>query len=79
MRTAIQLLSYIPDNNSVMAPFQKTSDPLDRKTWEINTLLKKAFNSPTGFNTPFDVSIIIQQICDHGDYFELQPTAPAKL
>ncbi|MFA5701696.1 MAG: carboxyl transferase domain-containing protein, partial [Desulfuromonas sp.] len=45
-----------------------------RKTWEINTLLKKAFNSPTGFNTPFDVSIIIQQVCDHGDYFELQPT-----
>jgi acetyl-CoA carboxylase carboxyltransferase component len=73
LRTAVRLLSYIPDNNGVAAPFQETSDPLDRKTWEINTLLKKAFNSPTGFNTPFDVSIIIQQICDHGDYFELQP------
>lgn len=73
LSNAIHLLSYLPDNNSVMAPFRKTSDPLDRKTWEINTLLKKAFNSPTGFNTPFDVSIIIQQICDHGDYFELQP------
>jgi acetyl-CoA carboxylase carboxyltransferase component len=72
LRTAIQLLSYLPDNNRVMAPFQSTSDPLDRKTWEINTLLKKAFNSPTGFNTPFDVSILIQQICDHGDYFEMQ-------
>jgi len=74
LRTAVRLLSYIPDNNHSMAPFQPTSDPLERKTWEINTLLKKAFNSPTGFNTPFDVSIIIQQICDHGDYFELQPT-----
>ncbi len=73
LRTAVRLMSYLPDNNSVMAPFQETSDPLDRKTWEINTLLKKAFNSPTGFNTPFDVSIIIQQVCDHGDYFELQP------
>ncbi|HCE67940.1 MAG TPA: acetyl-CoA carboxylase carboxyltransferase subunit, partial [Geobacter sp.] len=72
LRTALQLLSYLPDNNSVMARFQKTTDPIDRKTWEINTLLKKAFNSPTGFNTPFDVSIMIQQICDHGDYFELQ-------
>uniref|UniRef100_C6DZR7 Propionyl-CoA carboxylase n=1 Tax=Geobacter sp. (strain M21) TaxID=443144 RepID=C6DZR7_GEOSM len=72
LRTALQLLNYIPDNNSVMARHQETSDPLDRKTWEINTLLKKAFNSPTGFNTPFDVSIIIQQICDHGDYFEMQ-------
>ena len=73
LRQAVRLLAYIPDNNWVMAPFQETSDPLDRKTWEINTLLKKAFNSPTGFNTPFDVSIIIQQICDYGDYFELQP------
>jgi len=72
LRAAIQLLNYLPDNNSVMAAFQETTDPLDRKTWEINTLLKKAFNSPTGFNTPFDVSIIIQQICDHGDYFEMQ-------
>ena len=73
LRTAVRLLSYLPDNNFSMSPFQETSDPLDRKTWEINTLLKKAFNSPTGFNTPFDVSIIIQQICDHGDYFEIQP------
>src|SRR5512136_798311 len=73
LRQAVRLLGYIPDNNSSMAPFPPTSDPLDRKTWEINTLLKKAFNSPTGFNTPFDVSIVIQQICDHGDYFELQP------
>jgi len=74
LRTAVRLLSYLPDNNYSAAPFQETSDPLDRKTWEINTLLKKAFNSPTGFNTPFDVSIVIQQICDHGDYFEVQPT-----
>ncbi|MDT8441555.1 MAG: carboxyl transferase domain-containing protein [Desulfuromonadales bacterium] len=74
LRTAVRLLSYLPDNNHSMAPFLDTSDPLERKTWEINTLLKKAFNSPTGFNTPFDVSIIIQQICDHGDYFEIQPT-----
>src|SRR5512141_1352049 len=73
LRQAVRLLSYIPDNNSVAPPFEPTSDPLDRKTWEINTLLKKAFNSPTGFNTPFDVSIIIQQVCDYGDYFEVQP------
>jgi acetyl-CoA carboxylase carboxyltransferase component len=73
LRQAQRLLSYLPDNNSVAPPFQATTDPLDRKTWEINTLLKKAFNSATGFNTPFDVSIIIQQVCDYGDYFELQP------
>ncbi|MGI9294780.1 MAG: carboxyl transferase domain-containing protein, partial [Pseudomonadales bacterium] len=59
--------------NAEFAPFQPTSDPVDRKTWDIDLLLKKAFNSPTGFNTPLDVGIIIQQICDHGDYFEVQP------
>jgi len=73
LRTARRLLSYMPGNNREFAPYQETSDPIDRPTGEIDTLLKKAFNSPTGFNTPIDVRIILQQICDHGDYFELQP------
>lgn len=68
-----RLLNYLPNNNSEFAPFQKTSDPVDRKTWDIDILLKKAFNSPSGFNTPLDVSIIIQQLCDHGDFLEIQP------
>ena len=73
LQTARELLRYLPSSNAEMAPFQPTSDPIERKTWDIDLLFKKAFNSPTGFNTPFDVSIIIQQICDHGDYFEIQP------
>lgn len=73
LRTAQRLLSYLPSNNHVFAPYQETSDPIDRPTGEIETLLRAAFNSPTGFNTPIEVSIILQQICDHGDYFELQP------
>jgi acetyl-CoA carboxylase carboxyltransferase component len=68
-----EILNYLPDHNSVSPRFQPTSDPVDRLTWDVELLLKKAFNSPTGFNTPFDASIIIQQICDHGDYFEVQP------
>jgi acetyl-CoA carboxylase carboxyltransferase component len=51
-----------------------TSDPLERETMELDTLFRKAFDSPSGFNTPFDISFLIQQVCDHGDYFELQPT-----
>jgi acetyl-CoA carboxylase carboxyltransferase component len=73
LRTAKRLLSYLPSSNHEMAPYQETSDPVERPTGEIDTLLRKAFNSPTGFNTPFDVTILLQQICDHGDYFELQP------
>jgi acetyl-CoA carboxylase carboxyltransferase component len=73
LRTAQRLLSYLPDSNKVSPPYEKTSDGLHRRTTEIDTLLRKAFNSPTGFNTPLDVSILIQQVCDHGDYFEIQP------
>ena len=73
LRTARRLLSYLPGNNHEFAPYQETSDPIGRPTGEIDTLLRKAFNSPTGFNTPIDVTILLQQICDHGDYFELQP------
>ena len=67
-----ELLKYIPDNHSQAAPYQPTSDPITRKTWDVDILLKKAFNSATGMNTPFDISIVIQQLCDHGDYLEVQ-------
>lgn len=70
---ARELLKYLPGHNAELAPFQPTSDPVNRKTRDIDLLFRNAFNSPTGFNTPFDVSIMIQQICDHGDYFEIQP------
>jgi len=67
-----ELLNYLPSNNGEFAPRQQCSDPIDRKTWDIEILLKKAFNSPTGFNTPVDISILIQQLCDHGDFLEIQ-------
>src|SRR5262249_13346183 len=73
LRSAERLLSSLPSSNKVLAPHEPTSDPVDRPTKEIDTLLRKAFNSPTGMNTPIDVSIIIERVCDHGDYFEIQP------
>ena len=73
LRTVQRLLSYIPNSSSDSPCFEPTTDPLERRTTEIDTLLRKSFNSPTGFNTPFDASILIQQIVDHGDFFELQP------
>jgi acetyl-CoA carboxylase carboxyltransferase component len=73
LRTAIRLLSYLPDNNASNAPFHPTSDLVDRYTYEEDILFRKTFNSPTGMNTPFDITLYLQQICDHGEYFELQP------
>ncbi len=73
IRKVRRLLRFLPSNNETMAPFQSTSDPISRKTWDADILLKRAFNSPSGFNTPLDVTIVIQQICDHGDFYEFQP------
>jgi acetyl-CoA carboxylase carboxyltransferase component len=73
LRKVRALLNYLPSYNGELAPFQASSDPVDRKTWDIDILLKKTLNSPTGFNTPIDITILIQQLCDHGDFLEIQP------
>lgn len=73
LRTALRLLSYLPDNNHTGAPFCPTSDPVDRLVPEEEILFRKTFNSPAGMNTPFDITLYLQQLCDHGEYFELQP------
>ena len=72
LRKVRELLNYLPSHNGELAPMQPSSDSEERKTWDIDILLKKAFNSPTGFNTPIDITVLIQQLCDHGDFLELQ-------
>jgi acetyl-CoA carboxylase carboxyltransferase component len=73
LRTAIRLLSYLPDNNESAAPFKETSDPVDRYTVEEDILFRRTFSSPAGMNAPMDISLYLQQITDFGEYFELQP------
>ena len=72
LRKVREILRYMPDNNAAAPDVQDCSDPIDRSTSDIDTLLKTAFESATGFNTPVDSSIIIQQLCDHGDFLEIQ-------
>jgi acetyl-CoA carboxylase carboxyltransferase component len=73
LRTAARLLRYLPNNNTEHAPFAETSDPVDRYTLEEDLLFKRTFSTPAGMNAPFDVTLYLQQIVDHGEYFELQP------
>ncbi len=73
LRTALRLLGYLPDNNRVNAPFHSTSDPIDRYTEDEDRLFRRTFNSPAGMNAPMDITLYIQQICDHGEFFEIQP------
>jgi len=73
LRTAIRLLSYLPDNNHSAPPFAETSDPVDVHTIEEDLLFRRSFNTPAGMNAPMDITLYLQQICDFGEYFELQP------
>jgi len=73
LRTAVRLLGYLPDNNHSHAPFHATSDPVDRHTAEEDRLFRRTFNSPAGMNAPMDITLYLQQICDHGEFFEIQP------
>ena len=72
LELVLQLLTWLPDNNRASAPFVATSDPVDRDT-DLDALLRTVLNSPTGISTPFDVRIVIQEVCDKGDFFEVQP------
>jgi methylmalonyl-CoA decarboxylase subunit alpha len=73
LRAAVRLLSYLPDNNHSSPPYWPTSDSTERFTVEEDLLFRRTFNSPAGMNAPMDVTLYLQQICDHGEYFELQP------
>ena len=71
---ARQLLDYLPDNNHSAAPRFGSSDPPQRPTSQIGALLQRTIDSPTGFNTPLDSHLVLQELCDHGDYLETQAT-----
>ena len=79
LRTAMRLLSYLPNDNKSLAPFSETSDPIDRFTIEEDILFRRTFNQPAGMNSPLDITLFMQQICDHGEYFELQPARARNL
>ncbi|MEE2715967.1 MAG: carboxyl transferase domain-containing protein [SAR324 cluster bacterium] len=80
LRTALRLLSYFPDNNHSLAAFRATSLPLDDYVEEEAILLRKTFTHPaSGFNTPFDMRLLLQQIADYGDYFEVQSSRARQL
>ncbi len=67
------LLNILPDHNSISAPFRETKDPIDRLTLESEGLLRHIINSPTGYNTPFDISVFVADICDERQTTEFQP------
>ena len=73
LRTALRLLTYLPNNNKELSPFVETSLDLEGFVEEEAVLLRKTFaESASGFNTPIDMRLFLQQLVDYGDFFELQ-------
>ena len=80
LHTALRLLRYLPDNNYTAPPFLATSLSMDEYVEEEAILLHKTFTNPvTGFNTPFDMRLFLQQLVDYGDYFEIQEVRARQL
>lgn len=80
LRTALRLLRYLPDNNYTAPLFRATSLSMDEYVEEEAILLHKTFTNPvTGFNTPFDMRLFLQQLVDYGDYFEIQEVRAKQL
>lgn len=72
LRRTLRLLDFLPNNNRSGAAYTPSSDPIDRYGHEEEILFRKIFTGPAGFNTPFDITLYIQQLVDHGEFFEMQ-------
>ncbi|GAB5465275.1 MAG: acyl-CoA carboxylase subunit beta [Candidatus Kapaibacteriales bacterium] len=62
---AKNLLSYLPSNNSEMAPVVKTTDSSNRKCDKLKTLV------PSNPNQPYDMKKIITELADDGEFLEV--------
>lgn len=60
------LLSFLPSNNLEDPPAIKCSDPVDRLEPELDRII------PVEPDKPYDIKRVIQLVCDHQKFFEVQ-------
>ena len=61
------LLTFLPQNNLESAPYAPPSDPVDRESPGLDTLV------PDSPNKPYDIKGVIETVVDDGAFLELQP------
>lgn len=61
-----ELLSFVPDNNLEDPPEKETSDPPDRVSESLNSIV------PDDPNHPYDIRKIIKEVLDENYFFEVQ-------
>ncbi|QJC27452.1 propionyl-CoA carboxylase beta chain [Anaplasma platys] len=62
-----RFLSFLPPNNRSSPKFRVTSDPVNRESPSLNTLV------PQNSNVPYDMYELIVKVCDEGYFFEIKP------
>jgi propionyl-CoA carboxylase beta chain len=60
-----ELLSYVPSNNLEETPFRATSDPADRESPELDTLV------PADAMRPYDIKTLIRTVVDEQRFLEV--------
>ena len=61
------LLTFLPQNNLESAPYAAPTDPVERESPDLDTLI------PDSPNKPYDIKRVIEAVVDDGDFLELQP------
>lgn len=61
-----ELLSFVPSNNMENPPFVSTSDPSDRISEKLNSIV------PESSNQPYDIRDVIHEVVDENYFFEIQ-------
>lgn len=61
-----RFFNFLPRSNKEIAPSRATKDPADRIDMSLNTLV------PANPNKPYDMKLLIQNILDENDFFELK-------
>jgi propionyl-CoA carboxylase beta chain len=61
------LLTFLPQNNLESPPYAPPSDPTDRESAELDTLI------PDAPNKPYDMKRVIETVVDADSFLEVQP------
>jgi propionyl-CoA carboxylase beta chain len=62
-----RLLSFLPLSNQDKLPEIESSDPIDRRNYELDALV------PENANKPYDIRELVMKVIDEEDFFEIKP------
>ena len=67
LKQARRMIDFLPLSNEDKPPKRFTSDPIDRKSYNLDTLI------PSNANNPYDIKELVFTLVDEEDFFEIQP------